>query len=126
MREVVTCSFLNVLFFAIWVGVPTISPEAERQLPRAFGNRPFGFPAQRVVFWVMSFLYLPFIPVVCSVMRLGPAQEEMQRCARNHEWERFELLAEQHRVLWRWALFGVVYFITLLGSWIVWAEVRAL
>jgi hypothetical protein len=126
MREAIASSICNVVFFAIWVGVPTIAPEADEGLPRMFGNQPFGFPVRRVVFWVMCVLYLPLIPAVCGLMRLGLVRAEMVKAAGRQEWERVEWLAGLRRPALRLALFGLIYFLTLAGGWIAWTAMNGL
>ncbi len=122
----VISSILNVLFFAIWVGVPTIAPEADEFLPRAFGTRPFGIPVQRLVFFVMCALYLPLIPAICGLMRLELLRGEMVKASNHQEWERFKALAVMQRPASRMAFFGLIYFMTLVAGWIVWTELHGL
>ena len=126
MREAIASSVCNVFFFAVWVGVPTIAPEAGEGLPRMFGPQPFGFPVQRVVFWVMGVLYLPLIPAVCGLMRLGLLRAEAEKAARCEQWERVEWLAGLRRPARRLAWFGLAYFLGLAGGWIAWTAAHGL
>jgi hypothetical protein len=126
VREAIASSFCNVIIFAVWVGVPTIAPEADEFLPRAFGNRPFGFPVQRVVFWVMCVLYLPVIPAVCGLIRLAFIRAEMVKAAGHQEWERVEWLGGLQRPARRLAWFGLAYFVVLAAGWIAWTAAHGL
>jgi hypothetical protein len=122
MREAITSSLSNILIFACWVGVPMISPESHAFLPKAFGIRPFGFPVENVVFAVLCVLYLPFVPAICGLTRLGLLREEIDRAARQENWDRVEWLYAQRRPAARAACIGLVYFLILSGGWIAWTS----
>jgi hypothetical protein len=75
----------NVVFFATWLEVPILAPEADEFLPCGFGGQPFGFPVQRVVFWAMCLLYLPLILAMCGLMRSCLLRAEMVQAAGRQE-----------------------------------------
>ncbi len=92
MREAIAASLTNVIVFACWLGVPTASPEAAEFNPRAFGERPLGYPVTEFVFVLLAVLYLPLVPAVCGLTRLALLRAEADRAARQGNWERVEWL----------------------------------
>jgi hypothetical protein len=126
MREVISTSLCNVIIFACLAGVATVSPEADKMNPKAFGVMPFGYPVNRVVFVAVSLLYLPLVPAVCGLVRLKFIQAAMDKAAERQEWEHVEWLSTMKRQPLRLALFGLAYFVTISFVWIVWTETQGL
>jgi hypothetical protein len=124
MREVLIASFANVIVFASLACTATVTPEADRNLSRMFGQEPFGLPVRQVVFCVLVLLYLPLVPAVAGLVRLGLTRAEMQKAARSKDWAYFNRVAAYRPGAVRLALFGLVYFTLAAGGWIASAELK--
>src|SRR6476646_4795667 len=93
MREVLAASFANVLIFAALVGTPTVAHESDEKLAHMFGAHPFGIPVRGLVFLVLAVLYLPLIPAIAGLVRVGLTGQEMKRAAESQDWDYYRRMA---------------------------------
>jgi hypothetical protein len=117
--------FLSVIVYAVILGV-NFEPAVRQKHAEAWGETPFGLPVLLVVSAVETILFLPVPWFVWHAMRLMfRAIEE----GRHPGVLTFFRVGPQHADLRRSqkvCLLGLLYFVTLVTAWIVYASARGI
>lgn len=118
-------TFMSILMYACIIGV-NVEPEVQEKMAEAFGEAPFGLPVVFVVSVAQTILYLPMPWVFLHAMRIAVrAREEGRHFGIFYMMTAVTYHPDLHRSLAVCA-FGLVYFMMIVGAWIIYADSRGI